>query len=253
MGVPSGYSKACCSIPPVQGMDYKGVGKWQKIGGYDTYVTGSAKATKALLFIYDIFGKDFPQTIQGADILASGEDGYQVFMPDYFHGEAADIAWYPPDTDEKMQKLGAWFKKMGDFTPAAGKYMELLKDIEKEYESIKTWGVVGFCWGGKLVSIMSSSKTSVPFKAGAEVHPGMIDPADAAGITIPICILASEEESAEEVQAFADKLKGEKHIERFEDQVHGWMTARGNLKDEKVKKEYERGYKILLDFFGKYM
>jgi hypothetical protein len=47
--------------------------------------------------IYDIFGY-FPQTIQGADILAfSDKDNeYQVFMPDFFEGESADIAWSVP-------------------------------------------------------------------------------------------------------------------------------------------------------------
>ena len=82
-------------------------------------------------------------------------------------------------------------------------------------------------------------------------------------------------------------MKVENHVETFPDQVHvsyapmaklkpikssrltisnqGWMAARyatvlpfrwnitdrydsGDLKDEKVRKEYERGYKILLDF-----
>jgi hypothetical protein len=45
--------------------------------------------------IYDIFGF-FEQTIQGADIIAQGAkgEGYQVFMPDFFDGSPADIAWY---------------------------------------------------------------------------------------------------------------------------------------------------------------
>jgi dienelactone hydrolase len=54
-------------------------------------VTGAATAEKAILVIYDIFGF-FPQTIQGADILAAS-GGYQVFMPDFFEGQPADIAW----------------------------------------------------------------------------------------------------------------------------------------------------------------
>jgi dienelactone hydrolase len=57
-----------------------------------TDVTGSVSAKKAILVIYDIFGF-FPQTIQGADILAASEE-YQVFMPDFFEGQPADIAWY---------------------------------------------------------------------------------------------------------------------------------------------------------------
>jgi uncharacterized C2H2 Zn-finger protein len=41
--------------------------------------------------------------------------------------------------------------------------------------------------------------------------------------------------------------------EGFPNQVHGWMAARGDLEQEKVKKEYERGYKMVLDFFHKHM
>ena len=31
------------------------------------------------------------------------------------------------------------------------------------------------------------------------------------------------------------------------------MAARGDLKESKVKSEYERGYKILLDFFHEHL
>lgn len=56
-------------------------------------VTGPASADKAIFFIFDIFGY-FPQTLQGADILATSDKDqpYQVFMPDFFDGKAADIA-----------------------------------------------------------------------------------------------------------------------------------------------------------------
>lgn len=58
-------------------------------------MTGPARSKKAILVVYDIFGF-FPQTIEGADILAYSDPDheYQVFMPDFFHGEPADIAWY---------------------------------------------------------------------------------------------------------------------------------------------------------------
>jgi len=32
-----------------------------------------------------------------------------------------------------------------------------------------------------------------------------------------------------------------------------WMTARAELGDESVKKEYERGYKVFAEWFGKYL
>lgn len=86
------------------------------------------------------------------------------------------------------------------------------------------------------------------FKAGAEVHPAMVSADDAKGISIPIAMLASKDEPAEDVEKFEKALTGPKHVETFGDQVHGWMAARAELKDANVKKEYERGYKVLLDF-----
>jgi dienelactone hydrolase len=68
-----------------------------------------------------------------------------------------------------------------------------------------------------------------------------------------MCMLASNEEDAAEVEAFDKALTTEKHIETYETQIHGWMSARGDLKDEAVRKEYERGYKTLLDFFAKHI
>lgn len=92
------HSAACCSVPPVVSKDYSQKGKYITVDGLKTYATGPPDAKKAILIIYDIFGY-FPQTIQGADILAYGdkENQYQVFMPDFFEGSPADISWYPPD------------------------------------------------------------------------------------------------------------------------------------------------------------
>ena len=86
---------------------YKPKGDYVTIDGMKTYATGPKDAKTAILVVYDIFGF-FPQTLQGADILAYGDEErpYQVFMPDFFDGKAADISWYPPDTKEKGEKLG---------------------------------------------------------------------------------------------------------------------------------------------------
>lgn len=81
----------------------------------------------------------------------------------------------------------------------------------------------------------------------------MVSAADALPIKIPLCMLASGDEDAGEVQKFSDNMAGEKRIETFGDQIHGWMAARGDLEDEKVRGEYERGYGVLLDFYGKYL
>ena len=79
----------------------------------------------------------------------------------------------------------------------------------------------------------------------------MVDPADAGGITVPFALLASGEEPPEAVKEFEANLKVPHHVETFADQVHGFMTARANLSDARVKDEYSRGYKNVLEFFGK--
>lgn len=248
-----GHSAACCSIPPIISKGYEQKGKYETVGGLKTYVTGPADATKAILYIYDIFGY-FPQSIQGADILSTSDDHtkYQVFMPDWFEGSPCDISWYPPDTKEKGEKLGNFFKTTGAPPTTAAKVPSFLKQIEAKYSNIKTWGVVGFCWGGKIVSLTTST-TDTPFKAGAECHPAMVDPSEAEKIKIPLCMLASKDEPKADVEKFEKNLKGEKHVEIFGDQIHGWMAARSDLEDPRVKSEYERGYKTLLEFFGKYL
>ncbi|RAL66000.1 hypothetical protein DID88_005661 [Monilinia fructigena] len=247
-----GHSAACCNIPPIVSKGYENKGKYETIGGLKTYVTGPADATKAIFLIYDIFGY-YPQTLQGADILANADkyNKYLVFIPDLFEGNPADISWYPPDNEDKQKKLGNFFQTTGAPPKVAGRVPELVKAIGDKYTAIEKWGVLGFCWGGKIVSLTTSAPTN-PFVVAAESHPAMVDSKDALNIKIPLILIASKDEDAEEVKKFEANLTGEKHVETFGDQIHGFMAARSNLEDERVKSEYERGYKTLIDFFGKH-
>jgi hypothetical protein len=55
-------------------------------------VTGPSDSSRAIIYISDIFGF-FSQSIQGADILATGDKDhqYQVFIPDFFDGNPFDL------------------------------------------------------------------------------------------------------------------------------------------------------------------
>jgi len=55
------------------------------------------------------------------------------------------------------------------------------------------------------------------------------------------------------VDPWVAKLTVEHYAEQFADQKHGWMSARANLEDAKVKQEYERGYRIFLEWFAKHL
>jgi len=244
-----GHSAACCNIPPIVSKGYQPKGTYETIGGYKTYVTGPADATKAIVVIFDIFGY-FDQTLQGADILStSDKQKYKVYMPDWFEGKPCPIEIFPPDNDEKKEKLGKFFET---FPPPkiAGKVPSFVDAIKAKDSSISKFGILGFCWGGK-VAALSVKADNNPFSVAASAHPAMVDPADAQGMTVPFAMLASGDEPAEDVKKFEEALGGvKKHVEIFKDQIHGWMAARSNLEDERVKSEYERGYKTVLKFFG---
>jgi len=247
-----GHSAACCNIPPVVSSGYKEKGKYETIGGRKTYVTGPATAKLGILYVFDIFGY-FPQSLQGADILSTSDEHkkYRVFMPDWFDGHPADISWYPPTTDDHKQKLGNFFSTIADPPSTAAKISPFMEQAKKSYPEITKWAIIGFCWGGKLVSLVSGEGTL--FSAAAECHPAMVDPSEAEGIKIPLIMLASGDEVKPDVEKFEKNLKGEKHVEIFGDQIHGWMAARSNLDDARVKEEYIRGYKTVVEFFGKHM
>ncbi|KAL4913070.1 Alpha/Beta hydrolase protein [Aspergillus aurantiobrunneus] len=253
----SGISKACCSIPPIVPRGYHPKGEFKDINGLKTYVTGPENATKALLVIYDIFGF-FPQTLQGADILStSSSQKYRVFIPDFFEGHPADISWFPPKTDDDKAKLSHFFQ-----TRAAPPHtLSRIPGVVSEANSLApptpsgggftSWSILGYCWGGKI-SVLSSGQENKTFRAAVQCHPAMLDPNDAPGINVPMALLASKDEKPEDVDKFGASLKVDHYVETFPDQIHGWMAARGNLEDERVRKEYERGYQAALAFLEKH-
>jgi dienelactone hydrolase len=168
-------------------------------------------------------------------------------MPDFFYGSPADVSWYPPKTKEHGEKLGAFFAGPAEPSKTLSKIPEVIAEVETSCD-IKSWGILGYCWGGKIVSLATAGDTK--FKAGAELHPAMVAPDDAKKINIPICMLASKDENADDIKAFEANLSAKgSYVEIFGDQVHGWMAARADLEDERCKEEYERGYKLLLEFF----
>ncbi|KAI6081728.1 hypothetical protein F4821DRAFT_272925 [Hypoxylon rubiginosum] len=247
-----GHNEACCNIPPIVSDDYVAKGLYEELGNYKSYVTGPADAKKGIIVIYDIFGY-FHQTLQGADILATGNINQQhkVFIPDWFKGKPCPIEWMPPDTEEKQKNLGGFFSDP-EHAPQTivSKLPQYVKSVLALNPSIESWALLGYCWGGKVASLMESDESSI-FQIAAACHPAMLDPAEANSIKVPFILLASGEEPADKVAEFGNKLKVRHHVETFGDQVHGWMAARGDLTNPRVKEEYARGYQTVLDFFSK--
>lgn len=117
---------------------------------FHTDATGPSTAKAGILIVYDIFGF-FDQTVQGADILATSDADipYQVFMPDFFEGEPADISWYPPDNKDKEAKLGQFFQTKAPPPKTLPRIPKIVKELSAE-RGIEKWAILGFCWGGKV-------------------------------------------------------------------------------------------------------
>lgn len=103
----------------------------------------------------------------------------------------------------------------------------------------------------------------------------MVDPEDAPKVTIPIAMLPSKDEDKNAVAKWEEKVKVKHLVNWFPNQVHGFMAARyarglsefwslltlantipprsGDLSDDSVRSDYEKSYKILLDFFHEHM
>lgn len=145
-------------------------------------------------------------------------------MPDFFEGQPADISWYPPDNKDKEQKLGEFFGGIAAPPKTVAKVPGIVEAIKKENPGLESWGVLGYCWGGKIVNLTSVEGT--PFKAAAACHPAMVDPADAPKVTIPYAMLPSGDEDKEAVAGWEKGLKVKHTVEWFPNQIHGWMAAR---------------------------
>jgi len=224
------------------------------MAGFKTYITGPPTAKTGLLQIYDIFGF-FPQTIQGADIIAhSGE--YLVVMPDWFQGKPLPIETFPPDTDEKKQALQSFFS--GPATPPKmfERFEKVWPVLKEKFPGVERWGIMGYCFGGKIATLMSGPNTQFAFSI--QVHPAMLEPSDAAQMTIPHLCIATKDEDPDTTAQYRIVLQNHLHkavkeksvVERWEGTFHGFMAARADLGDEGNFEYYGKGYQKVLDFMA---
>ena len=141
--------------------------------------TGPSNASTAILVIGDIFGfgsqvlqarhlmlvfsaqfsSDPFAFSQGADILAYGGDSshqHAVYVPDFLRGQYAHHQWFTSKSSENQKAMGEYFGGPANPAKALEAIPASIKDIESESNgTIKTWAVLGLCWGGKVMLRLS--------------------------------------------------------------------------------------------------
>ncbi|KAJ5152560.1 uncharacterized protein N7482_009038 [Penicillium canariense] len=232
--------EACRTIPPVTPQGYIPQGRYETLAGLNTYVAGKTDARIGLVDIYGVFGMA-SQTVQGADLLAARLNAV-VLIPDFFGGEPLKHENVPANTEEKKQIIAEFLAHKANVTRNVGVVTEAVQEYRTRFPSISKWGAFGLCWGGKVTVLASGPNT--PFAASGQVHPGMMNVADAKALSIPHIVLASKDEPVDAVADYTDLLsKNDKTglVETYSTMWHGWMGAWADLEKEESQAEYARG------------
>ncbi|CAE6363749.1 unnamed protein product [Rhizoctonia solani] len=240
---------ACCTIPTVVPKEqYKEKGEYKSYGPYKkAYIVGKPGTGKAIIGVYDIFGY-WPQTLQGADILAETLDALVIY-PDFFDGQPWDSNNFPPKTDESKQKLQEFFGGIANVTERVKNVGELADQLRAD--GAKFVGTVGFCWGGKVVTVAAGTgKTD----AAVSIHPAFLDVKDAENLKVPIGLFPSKDEPLDEyekiIKSISTKPFASKNAYKvYSNMHHGWAAARADLDDPENKKDYEDVYGTAVTFY----
>lgn len=245
--------EACKTIPPIVAEGYVKKGVDEKINGVNCYVAAPNPTPKSgIIFVYDIFGY-FPQTLQGADIMALTDPGHVVIMPDYFNGQPLPIDIIPPNTEEKKTRLGSFFQNEGALPRTAETTTKVLAGVKEKFPEVTSWGVFGLCWGGKTATLLAKD-TGNGFAAAGQAHPVMIDASEYEGYPVPHLSLWSKDEdttTTQKIDEIVDALKNGSVHKTYPNDIHGWMGARGNLSNPAEAKSFEQGYTDVVEFFKK--
>ncbi|KAJ6904104.1 endo-1,3(4)-beta-D-glucanase-like [Populus alba x Populus x berolinensis] len=157
----------CCAHPPTLN-PISGAGHVEKVGGLDSYVSGSRDSKLAVLLVSDIYGYEAPNLRKLADKIAAA--GFYALVPDFFYGDP-----FAPDNAERP--IQVWLKDHG-----VHKGFEDAKPVIEALNSkgVSAIGAVGFCWGAKVVVELGKSPAFI--KAAVLCHPSLVTVDDIKGM-----------------------------------------------------------------------
>ncbi|CAN1807357.1 unnamed protein product [Linum perenne] len=234
----------CCDNPPTLNPS-SGSGHLEKLGGLDSYVTGSPDSKSAVILISDVYGFCYALCRKLADKIAAA--GYFVVVPDFLYGDP-----YVPDNAERG--IYVWIK---DHAAAKG-----FEDAKPVIESLKSKGVTaigaaGFCWGAKVVVELAKGSY---INAGVLLHPSFVTVDDIKEVKTPLAVLGAEFDNLsppallkqfEEVLA-ANHEQVDGSVKIFPGVSHGW-TVRYNDEEKEVVKAADEAHNDMLEWFAKYV
>lgn len=235
--------KQCCTPgPPAK--EHYGVGKEENWDGLDVYVNWPTGATQGVVLASDVFGWDKPLLRKLADKVAA--EGFVAVVPDFFKGDPL----YPAEFEARGKK---WFADH-PFESAVTDTLTSVKVMKEK--GIKSVGIAGFCYGGKVGAIIAKDDVT---DAIVILHPGRVTNDDIKLVKTPFAILAAEIDQTTpvaHVEEWKKILESQNEVEYwvkvFPGQRHGW-SVRYDENDEKSFKPAYEAQEDAINWFKKHL
>jgi len=250
-----GKEHPCCppkrhepAKPPAE---YVPKGSVAVVDGMDVYSVGDSKE-KGVIVFPEIFGIHMGRLKLIADTIADA--GFYVVLPDLMRGDI-----WPMDGSRDASKMGEWLVKFTREKVEA----DIKKSIAPLFtkRGISKIGAVGYCWGSCPVLWTSASGLT---QAGVSMHPshpkleGLLGGDEKKlleSVKSPQMMLtAGNDAVSAKPKGLAEEILSKKDFgskcvfKEFPDMLHGWV-AKGDIKDEKIARDYAAAMKLGVDFF----
>ncbi|KAH9174738.1 chlorocatechol-degradation protein [Lactarius sanguifluus] len=245
------FCKNCTS-----GVRHEGTpeGTYEEINGIKTYVATPKTdypKDKAILYLTDVFGLELNNNRLVIDDFA--RNGFKVYAPDLFEGDAVNETAFDPGSDFDL------FKWLPNHTAKhTGKRVRTVIE-ELKSKGITVFGATGYCYGARLVFDLAFENI---IRVAVITHPSLLTTED-----LDIYVEKSKAplllNSCEHDELFppALALTTDEKFSNFEpgykrtywEGVHHGFATRGDLKNPVVTAAKEGAFKAIVEWFINHM
>ncbi|PNW72164.1 hypothetical protein CHLRE_16g679750v5 [Chlamydomonas reinhardtii] len=234
-------SEACAAAGAPVVSTYEPKGTFERAGSTEIYHSGSGAL--GLVMVPDVFGFAHKQVFQVADRFADA--GFNVCVMDPFHGNPWPMDKFPPKPEHDFQ---GWLTREAGW----GKMRPHVHDVVAKLKEggASKFGCIGFCWG---VSIAMQAGQETTFSGVGGAHPALFghDLDYTEKVQCPVVLLPAQGDAdTAPIKKILDRRPyGSKCVyQRFDDQTHGFVAARGDWTKPEVAAAAGKAIGIMADF-----
>lgn len=240
----SGTAERC--LKPKTQSNYTPRGSEYDIGNLTVYESDNRSSQRLLIAVYDIIGFHVSNMREFVDTIAERYD-FRVVLPDFFRGFPWDENDIPPSNPDEFDR---WLNNNASWDIAKYDIINVMNTFATR-DNITEVAIFGMCWGGKITALASIDLDGI--KAGGQVHPGLVNISDAHAIKNPMYLMPASDDP--DMLPYYDILRqkfgNSSGHRRFDDMLHGFTSAGGNLSDPLTRMRFDEAIDILGTFFNR--